>query len=253
MADDESTNAVASETEDNDVELEDIEVTQDELDSMETTDDEEEASEDESDDETTEDTSEEDDSTEEEASDEEEETEPSEQDKDAEFKRQMFEKRRQEKAAREQTQKEQQQQYLEEAADAHELALRQLQIDAYDNKVSRNNDVLKTSYEKAVKDLDILSNQDPVIQSAIDKALDAFQAQHVTIDAYGNPTQVGGDLYAFLQSEAKDLEELTGMRATVQKQSKDKQKSKTVSTPNRAPKEPKVDPDLAAFDEEAGL
>lgn len=253
MADDEST-TVASETEDNDVELEDIEVSQDELDSMEQSDDEEEeASEDEADDETTEDTSEDEESTEEEASDTEEESEPSEEDKQAEFKRQMFAKRQQEKAARVQSQKEQQQQYLEEAADAHDLALRQLQIDAYDNKVSRNNDVLKTSYEKAVKDLDILSNTDPVIQARIDKALDAFQAQHVTIDAYGNPTQVGGDLYAFLQSEAEDLEKLTGLRATVQKQSKDKQKSKTLSAPGRAPKEPKVDPDIAAFDEEAGL
>lgn len=241
MADDLSTTAeVESDDDDDDIDLEDIEVSPEELESMETKEDEEQSES-------------EDDDTEAEEADEEqsEEAEPTEEEKDAEFKRQMFEKRQQEKAVREQTQKEQQQNYLNEAEDAHDLALRQLQIDAYDNKVSRNETTLKNQYETAIKDFDILSSTDPVIQSRVNKALDAYQAQNVTIDAYGNPTEVRNDLYAFLQSEADDIAKLTGIRAKSQETSKTKQKSKTMSAPSRSPKEAKVDPDLAAFDEEA--
>jgi len=243
MADDESTTAeVDSESDDTDVDLEDIEVSAEELESMETKDDEQSESDESEDDTEAEEATDDDES---------EEAEPTEEEKQAEFKRQMFEKRQQEKAIREQTQKEHQQTYLNESEDAHDLALRQLQIDAYDNKVSRNETTLKNQYETAIKDFDILSSTDPVIQNRVNKALDAFQAQNVSIDAYGNPTEIRNDLYAFLQSEADDIANLTGMRAKSQETSKTKQKSKTMSAPSRSPKEAKVDPDLAAFDEEA--
>lgn len=167
--------------------------------------------------------------------------------------KEMAERRIQEKQQRAATLKEQQAEYLAEADPERpeDAALRQLQIDAYDNKVEANSNKLTNQYEKAVNDFPILAETTPEIKAEVDAAIDAFQAMHVSLDAYGNPTEVRGDLYHYLQTKADSIEKLTGIRKANQKVSKDKEKSKTLATPTRAPKEPKTDPDLAAFDEEA--
>lgn len=178
---------------------------------------------------------------------------PSEDDKQKAFNKEMAERRIQEKQKRDATLKEQQAEYLA-AADPErpeDAALRQLQIDAYDNKVEANSNKLTNQYEKAINDFPILAEKTPEIMAEVDAAIDAFQAMHVTLDAYGNPTEIRGDLYTYLQTKADSIERLTGIRSANQKTSKEKEKSKTFSPPSRAPKEPKVDPDLAAFDEEA--
>lgn len=184
---------------------------------------------------------------------EEQETEPqeSEQDKQKRLNNEFAQRRIQEKAQRDQTQKQQQQEYLEQAEDDKDLALRQVQVDAYNNKVDRNTDKLTNGYEKAIKDFDILNSDDPIVKSEVDAAIDAFQAIYVTVDAYGNPTDVRGDLYKYLQSKADSISQLTGLKSTKQVNDKNKEKSKTSIIPSKAPKEPKEDPDLAAFDEEA--
>ena len=167
------------------------------------------------------------------------------------FNKEMAERRIQEKKAREQTIKEQQEEYLTEAEDDKDLALRQLQVDAYNNKVEGNSNKLTNGYEKAIKDFDVLRDPSPEIQAELDQALDAFQAMHVTIDRYGNPVEVNADLYTYLQSKADSIAKLTGIGARQQIKSKSKEKSKTITTPTRTPKEPKKDADLDAFDEEA--
>lgn len=257
MADDESTNSaeqeldtsVSDDSSNDDVDLEDIEVDLEDISAEseptellevedEATDEAEEKTEEPVEEESTDDT-------------EEPEAELSEEEKQKAFRKEMYERRQAEKAERLRSIKESQQEYLAEAQDDQDLALRQLQIDAYDNKVTRNQDSLTTSYERALKDFDVLQTSDPVIQAEIDAAIDAFQAQYVTIDRYGNPTDVRGDLYATLQAKADSIEKLTGIRAKRQEQSKTKEKSKVLATPNRAPREPKKDPMLEAFDEEA--
>lgn len=180
----------------------------------------------------------------------------SDEQKRAEHNKQMFEQRQQEKQARIDKVKADQVAYVAEASevgDPIEIAVRQLQVDGYNNTVEANSNKLTNSYERAKNDFPILTSDDPIIQARIDKAIDAFQAQHVTIDAYGNPTQVNGDFYQYLQDEADSIEKLTGIRVKKQEQSKTKEKSKVLVTPTRAPKTPKTDPDMVAFDEEAGL
>jgi len=167
------------------------------------------------------------------------------------FKKEMFERRQQDKQAREANIRDQQQEYLAQAESDENLALRQLQIDAYDNKVDRNSNKLQTSYERAVKDFDVLRSNDPAIQRRLDRAIDAFQAQHVTVDAFGNPTDIRADLYQHLQDEADSISELTGIGARQQVQNKTREGRKTTPVPNRSPKTPKVDPDLADFLAEA--
>lgn len=144
--------------------------------------------------------------------------------------------------------------YVEEARannDPLEIAVRELQVTSYNNTVDATENKLTNGYNKALADFPVLSTKDPVIQAEIDGAIDAFQAQYVKIDAYGNAVAINGDLYATLQAKAESIEKLTGIRATNQAKSKGKEKSKTLVTPQRQPKSPKKDPDLDAFDQEA--
>lgn len=179
--------------------------------------------------------------------------EASEEEKQKQHNREMAEKRLKEKQVKEATLKQKQQEYLAEADKENpaDLALRQVQVDAYNNKVDLNTGKLTNGYERAIKDFDILRDPDPAIQRRLDRALDSFQAAHVTFDEFGSPYEVREDIYAYLQTEADSITELTGKGARQQEKSKAKEKSKTLLTPNRAPKTPKKDPDIEGFDEEA--
>lgn len=236
-------------TEDKDIDLEDIEVdiedeSEDEADGK---------SNDEPDEETDTDSEQEADEADKSDEETEEEAEPelSDEDKQKQHNKEMFEKRVQEKQAREATVKKQQEEYVLEGEDPRDTAVRQLQVDAYNNKVEGNTNKLTNGYQQALKDFDILSDKTPEIQAELNAALDAFQAMYVTIDDYGNPYDVRGDIYQYLQTKADSIKQLTGIGARQQVASKTKEKSKVIATPSRSPKEPKVDPDLAAFDEEA--
>lgn len=253
----EDTTDVTSDVTDNgtDNELDDVEV--DVSDIEETDDDEQEAEEqeseavDESDDESADDDSA--DSEEAEATDEPEQTDA---EREAQHRREMYEQRQREKDARIARVKEAQAEYVNEAAensDPLELAVRQIQVDQYNTKVEAVSNKLTNGYERAIAEFPVLQSTDPVVQSEINAAIDAFQAQYVTIDDFGNPVENRGDLYTYLQAKATAIEKLTGIRAQRQVDSKTKEKSKTLAPPRRAPQKPKVDPDLAAFDEEAGL
>lgn len=230
---------------DDDVELEDIEVS---LDDISGEDDDEEQSD-------SEDLEAETDESEEETeSEDEESTELSDEDKRKQEAREYYEQRKAERQARIDRVKQDQADYIAEASensDLLELAVRQLQVTEYNNTVERVENTVTNQYQKALNDFAVLRNTDPVIQAEIDEVLDAFQARYVTVDQYGNATDVRGDLYATLQAKADSITKLTGIRAANQERSKGKEKSKTLVTPTRAPREPKVDPDMAAFDEEA--
>lgn len=259
MADEQSTatddsvdTSTNEETQDTEGSLEDIEVDPKDLEDTEET---EESKDSESEEEDTEpaDTKEEskEDEGTEESKEDTKEPELSDEEKQKQHNREMAEKRIQDKQQREKTIKEQQQEYVAQAEDEKDEAVRQLQVDAYNNKVEGNTNKLTNWYDKAVKEFDILASDDPVVKEEVDAAIDAFQAQYVTIDAYGNPVEVRGDLYQYLQRKADSISKLTGIRTENQKNSKNKEKSKVVTTPSKAPKEPKKDADLDAFDEEA--
>ena len=180
----------------------------------------------------------------------------SDEEKTKAFNREQAEKRLQEKQAKELSRKKDQDDYIATADpdDPKDLAVRQLQVDAYTNKVTANQNTLTSAYQRALKDFDILNNPDPAIQAKVNRALDLFQAASVTVDKYGEPVDVRGDLYSHLQTEADSIAELMSIGARKQTTSKEKEKSKTLTPPNRAPKEAKktaIAQMMEGFDEEA--
>lgn len=167
------------------------------------------------------------------------------------YNKMMAEKRIQEKMARQAHIEQSQKDYIAEAESEEQAAIRQLQVEAYTTKVEGLTNKLTNGYERAIKDFPILSDQSPEIQAEISDAIDAFQAKYVTIDSYGNPREVKADLYQYLQNKADSIERLTQFGARKQVDNKAIEKSKTFTPPSRTPKTPKIDPDLAAFEEEA--
>lgn len=155
-----------------------------------------------------------------------------------------------EKQAREQAQKNDQQEYLRQAEDDKDLALRQLQVDAYNNKVERNRDRLDSGIERAVASIELFRTGSPEVKEELARRLEDFEAKHVQYDTYGEPVNVTGDVYEYLQREADSLQRILNTGARQQVKAKAKAKARTETIPSKTPKEPKVDPDLAAFDEE---
>jgi hypothetical protein len=162
----------------------------------------------------------------------------------------MAAKRIAEKQARDQAKYQQQQEYLQEAEDAKDLALRQLQVDAYNNKVESNKSKLESGIEKAVAGIDLFREGSPEVKEELARRIEDFEAKHVQYDTNGDPVQVTGDVYEYLQREADSIQRILNTGARQQTKAKNNAKSRTEPLPSRAPKEPPVDPDLAAFDEE---
>lgn len=152
-----------------------------------------------------------------------------------------------------------QQDYLADATDDENLALRQLQVDAYNNRVEGNLNKLENGIEKAVATIDLFQTGSAVVKKQLASSLDDFEARFVIRDSNGQPVQIKidpatgqkADVYKFLQSKAESIRELTGDGARQQQSAKKSAKARTDTIPTRTPKEPKIDPDLAAFDEEA--
>ncbi len=162
----------------------------------------------------------------------------------------MAQRRIAEKQAREASKQEQQLEYLKSAETEEQLALRQLQIDAYNNKVTANANSLENGIEKAVASIELFRDGSPEVKEALAQSLDTFEKMHVQYDQYGEPIKVTGDVYEYLQNEANKIQRIIQVGARNQVKDKSKAKARTETIPSKAPKEPKVDPDLAAFDEE---
>lgn len=164
----------------------------------------------------------------------------------------MAKKRIAERQAREEARAKAQQAVLDEVADnPNERDLRSLQIFAYNQTVQNNSDRLVNGFDKAVANIDLYKSEDPNVQAELDAALDEFQQMHVTLNEFGDPVEVRGDLYQFLANKAERIRRLTGIREVNQKKARAKTQARTDTLPSKTPKKPKVDPDLEAFDEEA--
>lgn len=158
-----------------------------------------------------------------------------------EIARQAYLQRQAEKAQREAAQAKAQQEYLDNAADEQELALRQLQVDAYNNRVSTNSDRIATQWEKA-QNIPFYQSQSPEVQEVLNDALDEFESRYVRFDNLGNPVEVKGNLYEFLSAKAEKFERLTQIGARNEKVAKAKQNAAITPPPASSPKEPKKDP-----------
>lgn len=155
-----------------------------------------------------------------------------------------------ERAEKERLRQEAQDKYLESAEDDKDLALKQLQIDAYNNKVERNSDRLKTGIDRALADIDLFRDGSPEVKEYLISKVDEFEKQYVSYSSTGDPLEVKADVYEYLQKEADTIRRLVDVGARKNAVDKQNQKAKTIPRPSKTPKEPKVDPDLAAFDEE---
>lgn len=250
------------ESQDTDTELEDMEVSFEDVEDTEETEDlkdedtdtepldiEEESEEDEEQSEPEEELK--DDSEEEESSDEETKEQDTRSEEDIKkHNQEMAARRIAEKQAREQAKEEQQLKYLEQAEDDKDLALRQLQVDAYNNQVERNRDKLDSGIEKAVASIELFRTGTNEVKEELARRIDDFEAKYVQYDANGDPVKVKGDVYEYLQKEADSLQRILQSGARQQVKAKAKAQARTEPIPSKTPKEPKVDPDLAAFDEE---
>lgn len=160
-------------------------------------------------------------------------------------------RRIEEKQQREALKQQQQNQFLQDAEDPRDLALRQLQIDAYNNRVQTNNNLLESQLDRAVADIQEFRDGSEEVKEELINAVDEFEQMYVVRDRNGDPIEVRASLRDFLQAKAERIRKLTGAGARNQVVAKAKTKAKTDPVPTRKPATPKIDPMLAAFDEEA--
>lgn len=160
----------------------------------------------------------------------------------------------QEREAKRRAEKAQSQaEYLDGAEDDRDLALRQLQIDAYNNRIESNTNKLQGGLNDAVRDIDLFKTGTPEQKAKLYEELDKFEALYVKKDQNGDPIEVSGDVYQYLVKEAETIKRLAGIGARQQKTDKANQKARTLTPPAKTPKAPAKDPMLEAFDEEAGI
>jgi len=145
----------------------------------------------------------------------------------------------------------QQEEYLQNAEDDRDLALRQLQIDAYNNKVSTNNTKLELGIDRSVAGIDLFTSGSQVEKEALAASLDDFERMYVKRDSNGDAIEVQGDVYQYLQAKADEIRRLTSVGARTESKAKQQTKARTDIVPTKAPKEARKDPYLAAFEEEA--
>lgn len=162
-----------------------------------------------------------------------------------------FKEREARRLALEQQKREQQQEYLDAAEDAKDLALRQLQVEAYNNRIQGNLTKLESGIDRAIANIDLFEKGSDAAKEELARSLDVFERLYVVRDANGDPVEVRGDVYQYLQENAERIRRLTGDGARQQVKDKKLTKAKVDPLPARTPKEPKKDPALSAFEEEA--
>ena len=143
-------------------------------------------------------------------------------------------------------------QYLKEAeGDESELTLRKAEVERLllqRERVAMNEEKLHIGIDRAISEIDLFKTGSPEVKQELINAVDDFVAMYVDTDNNGNPIQVRGDITTFLLKKADSIRRIQGVG--VRQAVKDKQavRSKTMTVPTRAPKEEKVDKDLADFD-----
>lgn len=150
------------------------------------------------------------------------------------------------------------QRYLEEAeGNETELERRTLDVEAYrikQEKIQLNSEKLEAGIFRAISNIDVFKNATPAVQQRLLRAVDRFEEQNIVMEK-GRPVEVKGDVFQYLQAEADAIqaerEELRQELMTRRSKDKQKQQTRTVTTPSRAPQK-KTDEGQDAFDEEAG-
>lgn len=140
--------------------------------------------------------------------------------------------------------------YLEDAKDDDDRAIREERLERYQDRVERTADKIETALDKAVAHIPELTNGSPAIKKALEDAYQTYLRTEVVYSNLGDPVRLNGDVFQYLQKEAEKLRDVRADGAREQEKKKSTQKSRTDLATTRAPKEAKSDPLLDAFDEE---
>ena len=259
MADDESTNTGADDStdtstnedgQDTDGDLEDIEVNLEDITDTDETEDTDDSEQKEKDPDTKPDESEEESEADEDEDSKEDDT-PSKEEQKRANNVENARKRIAERQQREDAKNNAQQEYLDEADDDKDLALRQLQVDAYNNKIESNTNKLQNGIDRSLANIDIFRDGTTEEKEELARRLEDFEGRYVKYDQNGDPVEVKADVYQYLQKEADSIRRLTSVGARKQAKDKGKVTARTTTAPSRTPKPAAKDPEMDAFDEEA--
>lgn len=185
------------------------------------------------------------------------------------YNNEMAQRRIAERAAREEAKRKQQMDYLQNSSEIYESAIdkgftheqalqeqrreeavRQLQIDAYNNRITTNHSKLESGIDRAIADIDLFTKGSQAVKEELVNALDEYERLYVVRDENGDAVEVKADIYNFYQQKAESIRRILNEGAVKEAKDKTILRAKTDTVPSRKPKTPKVDPDLAAFDEE---
>lgn len=141
-----------------------------------------------------------------------------------------------------------QEQYLQGAEDDKDLALRQLQVDAYNNRIQINADKLESGIRRSIAEIDLFRTGPDEVKEALVQSLDEFEQLYVTKNKHGDPIEVRADINKFLHQRAEMLRKVMQVGARQEVKAKSKTQARTTVTPSKPPREPKVDKDEEDFD-----
>ena len=145
--------------------------------------------------------------------------------------------------------------YLRDAGeDEVEFERRQIEVERYLLANERSETLqtrLATEVDAAFSKIDLFKSSSDAVKEELAQAVQDFETNNVIKDDQGRIVAVKGSLYDTLQNKAESIRKLTGIGAQQEARDKKVLKTKTETVPSRVPKEPKKDPYLEAFEEEA--
>lgn len=97
---------------------------------------------------------------------------------------------------------------------------------------------------------DFLQGADDHTINFVGRQLDKFEQANMRRDQNGNLLGINGDVYQYIKEEMDSIGQFRSIGAREQKQSKVKEKSRTIPKPTRTPKEPQKDPWMTGWDED---
>lgn len=139
----------------------------------------------------------------------------------------------------------------QQGADDEQIAIRQMQQVQYGMTVTNNTDRLQNQFDAAKTSIPYMNDPNPKIRDFMMAGVDEFEAMHVRFDQLGNPIQVSGNLTEYLQTKARQVDDLLRSGEVQGKKNTAKSKSAVTPRPSGTPPKAKVDPIVAAFLDEA--
>lgn len=168
-----------------------------------------------------------------------------------EIARQAFLHRQADRQARETQRQQQLQEYVAEADDEKEQAVRQLQAELYNQRVQSTEQSLVSDFERASAEIPLFNPSKPEFnQLALNDAIQEYNNGHINYDENGNMVGVKTPFKDYLKYKANLYGELTQVGARKGQRAESKMRARAETPSAASTKEPKSDPFLQGFDKE---